>query len=200
MYSLEWCFLLLFHPLVLDSCIWLIIENYSSNYMADTSEQQPPNNVVAVSLFTRFIATGFFSGYSPFVPGTAGSLVGLAMYYVIPWLDNPLILPAAVLVTFFLGVRVSAELEKHLGNDPQIVVIDEIVGMWISLILLPPKPLWIALLAFFFFRVYDIFKPPPARYLERFKHGWGIMLDDVAAGVYANLTVRLILFFVGTPS
>ena len=90
-------------------------------------------------------------------------------------------------------------MEKRLGEDPQIVVIDEIVGMWISLIILP-KTIWIVLLAFFFFRVYDTIKPPPARSLEHLKHGLGIMLDDVAAGVYANISVRVILVLFGGSS
>jgi len=71
-------------------------------------------------------------------------------------------------------------------------VIDEIVGMWISLLLLP-KTVWMVLLSFLFFRAFDIFKPPPARRLERYRHGWGIMLDDVAAAVYANAAARLVL-------
>ena len=83
----------------------------------------------------------------------------------------------------------SAKMETRFGDDPQIVVIDEIVGMWVSLLFLP-KTVWISILAFIFFRVYDTVKPPPARRCEEFKNGWGIMLDDVAAGVYANLVVQ----------
>ena len=75
-----------------------------------------------------------------------------------------------------------------------IVVIDEFVGMWISLILIP-KTITLALISFVLFRFYDIVKPPPARSLERLKNGWGVMLDDVAAGVYANVTLRLVLLF-----
>ena len=139
------------------------------------------NNHVDVPFFSRLIATGLFSGYSPIVPGTAGSLTGLA-FYAIPGMEKTISLSLAIVATFFAGVYTSNQMEKKLGEDPPVVVIDEIVGMWIGL------------LAFFFFRIYDIIKPPPARKLEHLKNGWGIMLDDVAAGIYANITVRLLLF------
>jgi phosphatidylglycerophosphatase A len=80
----------------------------------------------------------------------------------------------------------------HATADPSIVVIDEIVGVWIALWMLPYSFVVIAL-AFVAFRAFDIVKPPPARQLERIPNGWGIMLDDVAAGLYANLAVRAVL-------
>jgi phosphatidylglycerophosphatase A len=143
--------------------------------------------------FARFIATGMYSGYSPVASGTAGSLVGL-LFYAIPGMERTIILSVATLITLALGVVTSAEMEKIHGEDPSIVVIDEIVGMWISLIFLP-KRILIAILAFLFFRAYDIVKPPPARQIERVHHGFGVMLDDVFAGIYANLSVQCILFF-----
>ncbi len=151
----------------------------------------PSNQDSSVSPLSRFLATGFFSGYSPIVPGTAGSLVGL-LIYAIPGMNRPILLGISILLMFFVGVGTSARMEKQYGEDPSIVVIDEIVGMWISLLFLP-RNLWVALLAFVFFRVYDTVKPPPARQWERFRQGWGVMLDDVAAGVYANISVWLIL-------
>ena len=144
-----------------------------------------------VPFVSRFVATGFFSGYSPVVPGTAGSLVGLAIY-ALPGIEHNIILSSAIIGMFFWGVYVSHQMEKKFGEDPQIVVIDEIVGMWISLLLLP-KNFLLALLAFVFFRIYDIIKPPPARNMEHLRNGWGIMLDDVVAGIYANITMRIFL-------
>ncbi len=91
-----------------------------------------------------------------------------------------------------LGVYTSHQMEKKFGNDPSIVVIDEIVGMWISLFMLP-KNILVGTMAFLLFRVYDIIKPPPARKLEHQNKGWGIMLDDVAAGIYANVTMRILI-------
>jgi phosphatidylglycerophosphatase A len=81
--------------------------------------------------------------------------------------------------------------------DPSIVVIDEIVGMWITLLWLSPGLLTYAI-AFIAFRLLDVTKPEPARVFERLPGGWGIMLDDVVAGCYANLATRLALFLVST--
>jgi len=155
---------------------------------------QQQSEKTAVPFLSRCIATGFFAGYSPIVPGTAGSLVGLVLY-AIPGMENTLTLAVATVAVLLLGAFTSNQMEKEFGEDPQIVVVDEIVGMWISLLLLP-KGIWIALLAFFFFRVYDTIKPPPARQLEHLRHGWGVMMDDVAAGVYANITVQVIYHLV----
>ena len=160
--------------------------------MSELQEQQN-NKLPRVSFLTRFLATGFFAGYSPVIPGTAGSLVGLLLYYAIPGMENTYILSAASLLVLLVGIFVSAKMEKRYGEDPSIVVIDEVVGMWISLLILP-KNLLVALMAFVWFRVYDTIKPPPARQLEHLQHGWGVMLDDVAAGIYANVTVRIILY------
>ena len=156
------------------------------------------------------IATGLYSGYSPWASGTAGTAVGLLLYYVIPGMGDPLILGIATVLGFFAGVWSSAVVASVVGNqltrsaerakatfqggtkdehktaDPSIVVIDEIVGMWITLLFLP-KTLPVMIIGFFAFRAMDIVKPQPAKYLERFGNGWGIMLDDAAAGVYANL-------------
>ncbi len=162
--------------------------------MSDTLEPQNPSKKETVSFFTKLVATGFYSGYSPVIPGTAGSLVGVALY-LIPGFENPLSMLIITIAAFFIGVFVSKQMEKQLGDDPAPVVIDEIVGMWISLIFLP-KTLSVILITFFFFRGYDIFKPQPARYVERHKNGWGIMLDDVVAGIYANISAQtLILIF-----
>jgi len=94
-----------------------------------------------------------------------------------------------------IGIIASAKVEKAIGDDPSIVVIDEVVGQWISLLFLPVS-VWSIVSAFFLFRIYDIFKPSPAREAESMKNGWGIMMDDVVAGVYANVTTRVVLFVV----
>ena len=175
------------------------------------SDQEDPGSSRPIPFFTNLIATGFFSGYIPWASGTFGTLVGL-LIYLLPGTDNPWMLLAMIVVGFFAGVvtsnRVaeivghrltkSAELAKstfqpggHEAADPSIVVIDEIVGVWITLLHLPKTSL-IVVAAFFAFRFFDIIKPPPARQLERVPKGWGIMLDDVIAGVYANIAIQLI--------
>jgi len=161
--------------------------------MANSLTPQLQSEKGQVSFITRFIATGFFSGYSPLIPGTAGSLAGLCLY-AIPALQGTIPLACAIIAALFIGTAASAKMEAVYGEDPPIVVIDEILGMWISLFLLPVSTAT-AVAAFLFFRLFDIVKPPPARSAEKLKHGWGIMLDDVVAGIYANLAVRLLLFF-----
>jgi len=159
--------------------------------MSDTLEPQNPTEKKTVSFFTKLNATGFYSGYSPVAPGTAGSLVGVAIY-LIPGFENSLSMPIITIAAFFIGVLISNQMEKQLGDDPAPVVIDEIVGMWISLLFLPRQLLFV-FTAFLLFRIFDIVKPQPARYVERFKNGWGIMLDDVVAGLYSNIAVRILI-------
>ncbi len=142
------------------------------------------------SLLARLVATGLGSGYSPVAPGTAGSLVGLALYWPLARLA-PAWVVLAIVVLFFVGVAAASSVARHAGlHDPGIVVVDEVIGMWITLVFLPFTP-FTAILGFLLFRVMDIVKPPPARGFERFPGGWGIMADDVMAGIYANLVLRL---------
>ena len=138
------------------------------------------------------VATGLGAGYSPIAPGTAGSAVGVILF----WLASAWPLAAQVAGTvalFFGGVAASGRLAELLGKkDPGRAVIDEVAGMWVSLLMLPFG--WrTALLAFVCFRVTDTLKPWPARQMEGFRGGWGIMADDMMAGVYANLLVRVVL-------
>lgn len=165
-----------------------------------------------VPFLSRFIATGFFSGYAPWASGTFGTVVGIIIYLIPGVEKNPVVLGSLIVIGFFVGVYTSnqvvqveghrltrsAELAKglfqkgeHKTPDPSIVVIDEIVGIWITLLFLPKT--WLAILiAFFAFRGFDIVKLPPARQLEKIPNGWGIMLDDVIAGVYAWMATEIV--------
>jgi len=141
---------------------------------------------------TWTIATALGSGFSPVAPGTAGSLVALIFAYFF-LAGNPLLLPAFSLFFFFTGTfaayRVAAELKRE---DPQVVVIDEVVGMWIALWWVPHTLLGYAV-AFVAFRLFDIWKPFPIKATEKVGYGVGIMLDDVVAGVYGLLLTHAIL-------
>lgn len=159
--------------------------------MLETLAVQPVANKQQISFLTKLFATGFYSGYTPIAPGTAGSLVA-AVVYLLPNVEKPILLLSIIVLFFFIGTLVACRMEKVLGEDPPVIVIDEMVGMWISYLFLP-KTLTVIVLGFLFFRGFDIFKPPPARRIEKLKNGWGIMLDDVIAGIYANLTVQIIL-------
>lgn len=159
-------------------------------------EKQPNrvNRTVEPAWLTKCIATVFYSGYSPVAPGTAGSLA--ALIPLILFQNIPVaVLGGMVIVGFVLGVWSSKQFELAYGDDPQIVVIDEAVGMWITMLLVPIS--WFTLIAgFVLFRLFDIIKVPPARQLEALRNGWGIMLDDVASGIYAGVTVFLITLLV----
>ncbi|MBM4166404.1 MAG: phosphatidylglycerophosphatase A [Ignavibacteria bacterium] len=149
-----------------------------------------------VHTVSTFVATVCYCGYIPFASGTLGSFVGILFFWFVPVFEKEPFQLASILVLFFVGVYTSAIVSKaNNDSDPSIVVIDEVVGMWISCAFLP-KELWIVIASFFLFRLFDILKPFPARSLEHLRNGWGIMLDDVAAGMYSNIVLRIIIFFV----
>jgi phosphatidylglycerophosphatase A len=145
-----------------------------------------------------WIATCLGTGFAPIAPGTFGSLWGLGLVVVIGRLPTPqpwksMILALAALGLCAIGIGAAGEAEKFFGRkDPGQVVIDEVVGQMITL-LARPDASWEWLLAgFVLFRALDILKPFPARRLERAPAGWGIMLDDVAAGVYGLIALTIL--------
>jgi phosphatidylglycerophosphatase A len=149
-----------------------------------------------MSALARLLGTFFFLGNVPKAPGTAGSLGALAVAWV---LHEYLNISGAYIGLLGLllmapAIWASARMAKDTGSkDPQMVVIDEVVGQWITLAgatTLNGKS-WIA--AFALFRLFDIWKPPPVRQLERIPGGTGIVLDDAMAGIYA----ALVLYFAG---
>ena len=93
-----------------------------------------------------------------------------------------------------IGVPIADKFETLYGKDPKECTIDEVVGTWITLIFLPKKIWWI-ILAFLIWRAMDILKPFPARKLEDVKGGWGVMLDDIMAGIYSFISIQLIIYF-----
>ncbi len=143
----------------------------------------------SVSPLITIFASGLYSGYAPVASGTVGTLVGILVYLIPSFSDTAILLPACVLV-FILGSLAAERMEKVYGHDPSVVTIDEVLGIWVSLLLLPKTFIVIAA-AFFLFRAFDIFKPWPARVFDRKPGGWNIMLDDVAAGVYTNIVLQI---------
>ena len=143
-----------------------------------------------------FIASFGYVGFFPIAPGTAGSLAALALFAFIKWIGVPAIELAAIAAVFAIGIWAAHGTELALGRkDPGIVVIDEVLGMLITLALLPLS-LWGIALGFVFFRVLDVFKPYPAAQLEHLHGGLGIMSDDAVAGVYAHLALRACVWLV----
>ena len=139
----------------------------------------------------HFIALGFGSGLSPRAPGTVGTILGWALYPLIrtPVSDTLFLLFLAAF--FAAGVIVCDRTGRALGvSDHGAIVWDEMVGMWITLWLVPEGWVWL-LLGFLMFRLFDIVKPWPIRWIDRHVHGGvGIMLDDVIAGVFAWLAMQ----------
>ncbi len=153
-------------------------------------------------MLARTLATFFGVGYLKPGPGTWGSvaatLLWLAAAYTLHPAPHTLAAStlAASLLALAIGIPAATAVERHSGGtDPQHVVLDEVAGQWLALTpaALAHGRLWPhALLALALFRLFDITKPPPARQLERLHGGLGIMLDDIAAGVYAALILLLI--------
>ena len=133
----------------------------------------------------RFAATFFYLGKFPFAPGSWGSLGTLALWLFLPLSFSVHL--AVILILFILGVYSSKKVAEDLADhDPSEVVIDEAVGMGISLFMLPHS-LGLYVLAFILFRIFDIFKPSFIYHIQNLPGGWGIMLDDVLAGIFTWL-------------
>jgi phosphatidylglycerophosphatase A len=147
---------------------------------------------VKINFIEKFLGSGFYTGYIPLASGTFGSLAALIIYWLIPGFEQPLVIIPSILVFIFLGINIGNKFEKIYGVDPPQCTIDEIVGMWISLLFLP-KTLLISALAFFVWRIMDIIKPYPARKLEELHGGVGVMMDDIAASIYSLVFVHFIL-------
>ena len=137
-----------------------------------------------------FIGTGSGVGLAPVAPGTFGTAAALLIYYVLPVPSGSPIFLSIILVGLVVGIWATGILSTDNNPDPGKVVWDEYVGLWITCFLLPKTWEWL-ILAFFIFRILDILKPWPIRRVESLPKGWGIMLDDVLAGIYGNLCINI---------
>lgn len=147
-----------------------------------------------IPFFTDLIATGFFTGKMPFMPGTFGSLAAIPLGYAASFFAWP-VKAAVFIFIFFAGVAVSDRFEKISGlRDPGCIVIDEIAGLLLVYIIFPFTPLYV-ICGFLLFRVFDIIKPLPICYLEKLPGGWGIMADDIGAAIYAAIGCFMIKIF-----
>lgn len=146
-----------------------------------------------MNMTAKILSTFFGAGYTPIAPGTFTSLLIVLLYrFYLVRLDWPIYL-ALLLIIFFLGVYVSTRFARELNKeDPQIIVIDEVLGQMIPLFLMKPDCLLLAA-AFVLFRFFDIIKPFPVNKAEQFPQGWGIMMDDLVAGLYAGIIINIFL-------
>nr|WP_208022448.1 phosphatidylglycerophosphatase A [Aestuariicella hydrocarbonica] len=139
----------------------------------------------------HWLAFGFGSGLSPKAPGTAGTVVAIPLYLLLSQLPLAGYL-LVVLATFALGVYLCDKTSRDLGvHDHPGIVWDEFVGYWITMIAAPAGWVWVVI-GFLWFRLFDVLKPWPIRWLDEHVHGgFGIMIDDVLAGVMALVCVQL---------
>ena len=141
-----------------------------------------------------FLATVGYCGYFPIAPGTVGSAAGLIVYALVWWTQSPLLEVGLILGLFAAGVWAGTVAERYFGGiDPGPIVLDEVVGMLITLAFIPVG-LSGALAGFVLFRIFDVIKPFPAGRFERLHGGLGVMADDAMAAVYANLSLRLAIW------
>jgi phosphatidylglycerophosphatase A len=135
-----------------------------------------------------------YVGFAPVAPGTVGSAAAIPLFLLLRRAGSPWLEIAVCGVLVVAGAWSARLAERALGvEDPGPVVIDEVLGMLVSLLFLPGTwPVIVA--AFIAFRVFDVVKPWPAGRLEDVPGGWGVMADDVMAGVYANLTIQILLW------
>jgi len=143
-------------------------------------------------------ATGFFVGYIPFAPGTFGSIVGLPLCFLLSKTKLSVAI-LFILIFIFLAIWISNRAEKILKrNDPGCIVIDEIVGIMVTFFGIPFNTIS-AIAGFVTFRFFDVLKPFPIRTMERkLTGGSGIVIDDFLAGVYSNITLRILFLMIGT--
>lgn len=151
----------------------------------------------AANPVAALLATGFGSGLSPVAPGTAGSVVGLVLAWIlashVPILGSPLGLLMSGLVVGLIGVAVSGPVCRALeSEDPGCIVIDEIAGQLFAAagaVAVPGHPAWAWAAAFVLFRLFDVWKPLGIAQLQRLRGGWGVVADDVAGGLFAGVLV-----------
>jgi phosphatidylglycerophosphatase A len=139
--------------------------------------------------FHFWIATFLGVGKMPFAPGTWASLVAAPIFY--PLIEYPVAHAGILVAVYFLGVYACTQYAKNLGEvDPSSAVIDEVLGMGIAMLAIPKQ--WpFVVMALVLFRVFDIWKPYPIRRIEKLPGGWGIMTDDLVAGIYARVWIQI---------
>ena len=152
------------------------------NYLTGNFLNVNKNSIALI--IASFLGTGFF----PVASGSFASLIAIVLFWIIPlanWIWILILVPV-----FIIGVVASSKVEIDKGKDPKIVVIDEITGQWVALLFLP-RTIPVLIAALFLFRFFDITKLYPANKMEQLKGGFGIMMDDLVAGIYTNVVLQI---------
>ncbi len=162
-------------------------------------ERQIVNKDYKVDFLSDIFSSFFYVGYIPFASGTWGSLAALVVFLFPPFFDKWILLAATIAITL-IGCYTSSIMMKRFGDDPAEVVIDEVAGQWATIFIIfcfniPVNNYIMLLVAFVCFRIFDILKLQPAKYFDERDTGTGVMLDDIAAALYAGLLASAVLFF-----
>jgi phosphatidylglycerophosphatase A len=144
-----------------------------------------------INSIEKFIGSGFYTGFIPLASGTFASIAALVIYFI-PYFEKPYIILPAIFIFIVWGIQLGTKFETLYGKDPAECTVDEVVGMWITLLFLP-KNIFVALIAFLVWRTLDVIKPFPARKSESLEGGLGIMMDDIISAIYSLIIVHLIL-------
>lgn len=153
-------------------------------------------------LFPKLLATSFGAGFLPVAPGTWGAIVAIILWLPLYLWCTPvtalIVTSVAIVIYTVAGTWASSEAEKYWGHDPVVACADETVGQWISLlpVIAGTSPWWEILLSLALFRFFDIFKPLGIRATERLPRGYGMMADDILAGIYSAVLLILLNHFI----
>ncbi|MBI5416917.1 phosphatidylglycerophosphatase A [Candidatus Poribacteria bacterium] len=136
-----------------------------------------------------FLSTGFYAGYFPYIPGTAGTLVGVIIYILLKNIGEIAYITGSSFFILIGIITIHISLKHFEFVDPSEIVIDEIAGFLITMFMIP-KQFYTVLIGFILFRIFDILKPVPINKLENLPDAWGVMMDDIGAGIYANILLQ----------
>jgi len=131
-------------------------------------------------------------GYFPKAPGTFASAVAAIVYFLLNPLWQELFI--GIIIILILGILFTGYVEQLSGKDPGLIVIDEFAGQWATFLFLPNNDLFIVISGFILFRFFDILKPLGINSLQKLPGGWGVMIDDVLAGIYANIILQILIY------
>ena len=135
-----------------------------------------------------------YIGYFPVFPGTVGSIAAFIIYLLIPKsvIESPVFFVFPIIL-FLASVFITGKAEEEMEKDDKRIVLDEMAGYFIAIMFLP-KSFLVGFIALILFRIFDISKPSPIYELQKLPRGWGVVIDDVMAGIYANLCLQIIFF------
>ena len=177
---------------------WEVLSQLTQSTRRVSSAAEKPGTNSLSHRIGVFVATCGYLGYAPVAPGTFGSAAGLAAFVAVRSTGSVAVEISTIVILFAVGVWSGTMAEDYFGGvDPGPVVLDEVVGMLITLALLPVNTTG-AIIGFLVFRVLDVFKPWPSGSLERLPGGLGVMADDGMAAVYGNLAMRALIWM--TPA